>query len=98
MLNIIAAALQVADFHPEIFVEAAAARERMRTARLLQEPPAAAAVLEYAAEEEVSSGMVAEALSLLAVGELYIQTHDVTVSQLLPRLSAVLSIVLLSLQ
>lgn len=81
---------QVADFPPEIFVETAAARELLRAAQLLQPPtqlleqtPEAAA-LEFAADEELPSGMVAESLSLLAAGVLDLRPHNVTVSHPLP--------------
>ncbi|KAK9915548.1 hypothetical protein WJX75_000584 [Coccomyxa subellipsoidea] len=77
--------MQVADFPPEIFVETAAARERLRAAQLLQPPtqlleqtPEAAA-LEFAADEELPSGMVAESLSLLAAGALDLRPHNVMV-------------------
>lgn len=79
---------QVADFPPEIFVEAHAARERLSKARLLHsqpgDPPESAGV-DYEADEEVPSGMVAEALSLMAVGTVDINLSGVTVSGLTPK-------------
>ncbi|BDA44462.1 hypothetical protein COCOBI_05-6470 [Coccomyxa sp. Obi] len=74
--------MQVADFPPEIFVEAHAARERLSKARLLHAQPEdspESAGVDYEADEEVPSGMVAEALSLMAVGTVDIKLPDVTV-------------------
>ena len=78
---------QVVDFPSDIFVEAHAARERLSKAGLLAElpegPPEPAGV-DYEADEEVQSGMVAEALSLMAAGTVDIKLHNVTVSGLPP--------------
>ncbi len=78
---------QVADFPPEIFVEAHAARECLSKARLLHAQPEdapEAAGVDYEVNEEVPSGMVAEALSLMAAGTVNIKLPDVLVSCLMP--------------
>lgn len=63
-------------------MEAAAARKRLAGAKLLQQPPAGApegARVDYSADEEVPSGMVAEALSLMTTGQFNISPCDVMV-------------------